>query len=147
MAKTGPLQFAAECLFADIAAGKSPKCLLTHFSVTDTVILKHDCIYDPANFAFEGIPAVRSYFDLLALHWKKDDMQIHSTRVDLEKSCVVLRASVRWTWKISGNSWREEFTCTLGFDEQAKVKRFIVETDIPKSSCVMHAVDSPQNLR
>lgn len=142
MTATGPLQFAAECLFADIAAGKSPQSLLSHFSTTETVVLKHDCVYDPSSIAFEGILAVRSYFDLLALHWKKDDMQIHWTKVDLEKSSVVVRASVRWTWKISGNSWREEFTCTLGFDEQAKVKQFIVESDVPKSSCVMHAVDS-----
>ncbi|KZP18935.1 hypothetical protein FIBSPDRAFT_744702 [Athelia psychrophila] len=144
MGTTGPLQFAAECLFADIAAGKTPQQLLSHFSTTDTIVLKHDCIYDPSAFAFEGVHAVRSYFDLLALHWKKDDMQIHSTRVDLENSCVVMRASVRWTWKISGNSWLEEFTCTLGFDDEAKVKKFIVETDVPRSSCVMHAVDCPQ---
>ncbi|KAF7987020.1 hypothetical protein HWV62_123 [Athelia sp. TMB] len=139
---TGPLQFSAECLFADIAANKPSKTLLAHFSTTDTVVLRHDCVYNPSPFSFEGLHAVRSYFDLLSLNWKKSDMQIHSKEVDLTKSQVVLRASMRWTWRISGNSWREVFTCTLDYDEEVKVKKFIVETDVPKSSCVMHAVDS-----
>lgn len=57
------------------------------------------------------------------------------------ESKVVMKANVRWTWRVSKRSWREEFTCTLHFDENKKIKSFVIKTDPPKASCVMHAVD------
>lgn len=67
---------------------------------------------------------------------KFDEWIVHSNELK-----VVIKADVRWTWKVSKRSWREVFTCTLNFDEHMKVKGFVVKTDPPKSTCVMHAVD------
>lgn len=140
-----PLQSAAESLFADISAHKSPQALLSHFSTTDNVLLQHDYVHSPEPVAFTGLHAVRSYFDLLAMNWTRDDMKLHECTVISTESKVVMKANVRWTWRKSKRSWREEFTCTLHFDENKKVKGFVVKTDPPKASCVMHAVDKAQS--
>jgi hypothetical protein len=50
-------------------------------------------------------------------------------------------ASMRWTWRVSGRSWTEDFTCVLGFDEQGKIMRFEVRTEGDPETCVMRAVD------
>jgi hypothetical protein len=54
---------------------------------------------------------------------------------------VIIKASVRWTWKASGNSWEEEFTAFLDFDDYAKVSNFRVRTESAAGTCVMRAVD------
>jgi hypothetical protein len=68
-------------------------------------------------------------------------MQIHECSADVDNLQVFIKAGVQWTWRRSKKSWREEFTCTLNFDEQLKVTRFVVESSPPKMSCVMLAVD------
>lgn len=144
MVVQAPLQSAAESLFADIAAEIPAKTLLlSHFSTTQCVSLQHDYMHSPTPFAFIGVHAVRSYFDLLTLHWMRDDMRFHDCIVHADKSQVVIKASVRWTWRMSRRSWLEEFTCTLGFDENLKVKSYIVETNSTEDSCVMLAIDVP----
>lgn len=69
-------------------------------------------------------------------------MQFYNCDVFADQMQVVMKASVRWTWKVSKKSWREDFTCTLDFDEGLKVKRFVVRSNPPASTCVMLAVDS-----
>jgi len=137
-----PLQSAAESLLADIAAQKAPNVLLSHFSSTHNVTLQHDYIHNTVTYSFAGLHAVRSYFDLLSLHWMRDDMRFHDCHVYADKSQVVVKASVQWTWRVSKRSWRENFTCTLDFDERLKVKRFIVVSNPPEESCVMLAIDA-----
>jgi hypothetical protein len=135
------LQSAAKSLLADIAAQKPTLSLLSHFSTTQTVTLQHDFIHSATPYPFVGLHAVRSYFDLLALHWTRDDMQLYQCDVYADKLRVVIKASVQWTWRASKQSWREVFTCTLDFDELLKVKGFVVESSPPESSCVMLATD------
>jgi hypothetical protein len=136
-----PLRSAAESLLADIAAQKTPQSLLSHFSTTQTVTIQHNYVHSTTPHLFVGLHAVRSYFDLLALHWTRDDMQIHEYTDDADKRRVVVKANVRWTWRRSKKSWREEFTCTLDFDEWLKVSKFVVESSPPEHNCVMLAVE------
>ena len=136
-----PLQSAAESLFEDIAKQRPSSVILSHFSTTQSVILQHDYIYSKAPYQFVGLHAVRSYFDLLSLHWTRDNMH-HKCDVRADKLQVVVTASVQWTWRVSRKSWREDFTCTLDFDELLKVKGFVVASNAPEAFCVMRAVDS-----
>jgi hypothetical protein len=50
-----------------------------------------------------------------------------------------------WTWKRSGRSWREDFTCTLVFEDSdpaaLRILSFMVITESAPGTCVMHAVD------
>jgi len=135
------LKSAAESLFADIAAQKPSHIILSHFSVTHNVTLQHDYVHTTTPHVFVGLHAVRSYFDLLALHWTRDDIQLHQCDIDVDKQQVIIKASLQWTWRRSKNSWMEEFTCTLDFDDRLKVKGFIVKSSPPENTCVMLAVD------
>jgi hypothetical protein len=135
-----PLLSAAESLFEDIAQQKPSSVILSHFSTTQNVTLQHDYVYSAAPCQFVGLHAVRSYFDLLSLHWERDNMH-HTCDVRADKQQVVVKASVQWTWRVSRKSWREDFTCTLDFDEMLKVKGFLVSSNPPEECCVMRAVD------
>jgi len=137
-----PLQSAAESLFADIAAQKPSASLLSHFSTAQIVTLQHDYIHSTTPHLFVGLHAVRSYFDLLALHWTRDDIRFYKFDVHPDKLQVVITASVQWTWKVSKKSWREDFACTLDFDEWLKVKGLVVRSNAPETSCVLLAVDA-----
>lgn len=134
------LRDAADELFADMAAGIPPLVLISHFSTTQMVFFEHSPI-NAYNFPLTGLNAVRSYFDLLATHWTRHDMQKHECCVYFESKQVIVRASVRWKWKISGNTWQEDFTCTLDFDDHLKVKSFVIKTSSAENTCVMRAVD------
>lgn len=146
-----PLQSAAESLFADIAAEKSPKDLLLHFSTTHAVTIQHDYANAPSPTPFSGHHAVRSYFDLLAMHWKRDEMKYYNCTMDADENKVIMNGRVRWTWRTSKRSWREVFRCTLEFDDNIKVKSFTIETlpdpAEPMCTCVMHAVDTAISAR
>lgn len=68
-------------------------------------------------------------------------MRVYKCNIDEQEGRAEVKASVQWTWRASHRSWRELFSCTLIFDESRKVKAYIMQTDSPKSTCVMHAVD------
>jgi hypothetical protein len=135
------LIFATNNLFAAIASHSPPVHLLAHFSRTELVIIDHTPASAPHAYPATGLNAVRSYFDLLSTHWICESFQRHDMVVRPEVRQVVARASVIWTWRHSGRSWKEDFTCTLDFDDQLKVKHFLVRTTSPPSTCVMMAVD------
>jgi hypothetical protein len=131
---------AAHAFFVDIAAETPSIYLLSHFSTTQEVFFDHspdEC----GSGSLTGLNAIRSYFDILATHWTRHDVQEHHIAVYPESQRVIVQASVRWVWKASGRSWREEFTCTLDYDDHVKVKRLTVRTNSPPGTCVMRAVD------
>lgn len=137
------LEVAADALFTDLGTNKPPYVVLSHFSQTQPVVIQHapaSCPH-PLSSRLTGINAVRSYFDLLATHWTRSDPRRLSLIAYEETAQVVVIASVKWTWKASGKSWREDFTCTLDFDDNAKVTSFIMQTDSGPGTCVMRAVD------
>ncbi|KAJ7740222.1 hypothetical protein DFH07DRAFT_778450 [Mycena maculata] len=134
--------FAAEVLFLDLAANTSSNILIGHFSTTREVVVQHAPVRCPHPYTsrITGLNGVRSYFDLIATHWLRSDMEIHGRTVADQQ--VVVNASARWTWRTSGRSWKEEFVCTLDYDEHLKVVRMIIETKSGPGTCVMRAVDS-----
>jgi len=139
------LLFAADSLFADLASNTPPLLLLYHFSTTHPVVIQHApaaCPHAKAS-RLTGLNAVRSYFDLLATNYTRDDIQKHAVHANVDTRQVVVTASVRWMWKASRRTWREEFTCTLGYDEYLKVISFEVATQSSPATCVMRAVDTP----
>lgn len=134
---------ATDAFFAALATNTAPMTLLTYFSSTYLVIIQHapsTCPY-PKSSRLTGLNAIRSYFDLLATHWTRSDMQKHSVQANTTDRTVVVKASVTWMWKKSRRSWREEFTCTLGYDEHCKIVSFIVRTESGPGTCIMRAVD------
>ena len=136
-----PFLCAANNLFAAIAANTPPVLLLAHFSRTELVVLDHTPICSPHAYPATGLNAVRSYFDLLTTHWICQSIQRHEMLARPECRQVVAKASIIWTWRHSGRSWKEDFTCTLNYDDQLRVKHFFVRTTSPPSTCVMMAVD------
>jgi hypothetical protein len=136
------LTVATKELLTAICARTPPLRLLSHFSRTELVVIDHTPINAPHAYPATGLNAVRSYFDLLSTHWTCKSFERHETNVFPEAQQVVTKASVIWTWKHSGRSWTEEFTCTFDFDDQLKVKRFLVRTTSPPGTCVMMANES-----
>lgn len=72
----------------------------------------------------------------------QDDMRFYECHVYADRSQVIIKASVQWTWRVSRRSWRENFTCILDFDEWLKVKGFVVKSNAPEDSCVLLAIDA-----
>lgn len=137
-----PLQTATHSLLSDFRECKPSLKLVSHFSTTQPVHLQHDYIHTDEPMAFAGLGAVRSYFDLLALNWTRDEVTCEGLVMDPEELRVAFQGSIQWKWRISKRTWRERFMCTIEFDEKLKVKSFVVETHPPKATCVMHAVDA-----
>ncbi|KAJ7578191.1 hypothetical protein C8J56DRAFT_969277 [Mycena floridula] len=137
------LTFAADALFTDLGCNSPPIVLLGHFSQTHLVVIQHAPLTCPhaKESRLTGLNAVRSYFDILATHWDRSEPKRHSLVVKEDTMQVDVAASVKWTWKASGKSFREDFTCTLDFDEHAKVTSFIMNTTSGPGTCVMRAVD------
>ncbi|KAF7299835.1 hypothetical protein HMN09_00990400 [Mycena chlorophos] len=143
------LLFAADALFLDLASNAPTKVLLTHFSSTEKeLVIQHApiiCPY-PLKGRLTGLNAVRSYFDLISLHWDRADLCVESQIAVVHPTrTVTIRGSVRWIWKVSRNEWVEKFTCVLEYDENFKVVGMVVETTSSPGTCVMRAVDSGPN--
>lgn len=137
------LTVAADALFKDLGNNSPPLTVISHFSHTAPVVIQHAPAACPLAAAsrLTGINAVRSYFDLLATHWTRSEPQRESLIAYEATQQVVVKASVKWTWKASGKSWREEFTCTLDYDENGEVISFVMRTTSGPGTCVMRAVD------
>ncbi|KAJ7858161.1 hypothetical protein B0H13DRAFT_1475108, partial [Mycena leptocephala] len=136
------LLFATEVLFLDLSANSPSDILLRHFSSSNEVVLQHApmaCPH-PHTSRLTGLNAVRSYFDLLATHWVRSDAKIHKQTV-VGANQVAVNASVQWTWRSSGRSWREDFLCTMDYDDHLKVVSIVVETTSAPGTCVMRAID------
>ncbi|KAF9027243.1 hypothetical protein BDZ89DRAFT_1067064 [Hymenopellis radicata] len=84
---------------------------------------------------------VRSYFDVLTLHFEKSPMTLDQCYVDESVRRVVVMGSVEWTWRKSRQKWKEVLTCTIDFDANLKVVSLIFITTSDETTCVMQAVD------
>lgn len=138
-----PLRAAAEAFLADISADKSSSDLLVHFSLLNDTLVQHDHIHNLKPVPFLGLNAIRSYFDLLHIYFVRDDMWLHEFTVLKEESKVVVKASVRWTWRMSKRSWIEDFSCEIILDPGYKVKELRVQTSSPRTTCALYATDTP----
>ncbi|KAF7298660.1 hypothetical protein MIND_00813200 [Mycena indigotica] len=138
------LLFAADALFLDLAANASTKILLSHFSSTNELVIQHAPISCPLpqDSRLTGLNAVRSYFDLISVHWERKDLCLDSQNaITHPTKTVTVHGSVGWTWRLSRREWTEKFTCTLEYDDNLKVVGMVVETTSPPATCVMRAVD------
>ncbi|KAL0946787.1 hypothetical protein HGRIS_012960 [Hohenbuehelia grisea] len=138
----GQLEAATDAFFSDLVVTPAPsRILLSYFSTSEHVVFEH-APRQARRSPLYGLNAVRSYFDLLATHWTRYDGVRHRTDVYEGANRVVIFASVHWQWRTSGRSWREDFTCTLEFDDHLKIKTFVILTESSPQTCVMHAVDN-----
>jgi hypothetical protein len=136
---------ACNCFFTALSNNTPPLALLHHFSTTHPVSIQHcpaRCPHPHASI-LRGPNAVRSYFDILATHWTRSNLTSHAVSADPMTRRVVVTGSVIWTWKRSGRSWQEDFTCTLAFDDSdaLKITNFIVLTESGPGTCVLRAID------
>ncbi|GLB38733.1 hypothetical protein LshimejAT787_0505980 [Lyophyllum shimeji] len=120
-----------------------PLTLLSYFSTTSPISIQHypDACSHPQSSLLRGPNAIRSYYDLLATHFTRTCGHRHTLQVDACTRTVIFEGSVTWTWKRSGRSWVEEFTCTLVFDELLKIVSVAVRTDSAVKTCVLRAKD------
>ena len=137
---------ACNCFFDAFSSDTPPLTLLNFFSTTHPVTIQHypaKCPV-PQTSLLRGPNAVRSYFDLLATHWTRSNITSHAVAVDPLSRRVLVKGSINWTWKKSGRSWQEDFSCTLVFDDSdpLKIAQFVVKTENGAQACVMRAVDA-----
>ncbi|PFH51233.1 hypothetical protein AMATHDRAFT_95766, partial [Amanita thiersii Skay4041] len=132
---------AASSFFTDLSQNAPPATLLSYFSTTHLIDIQHHPAFSPNNSRLYGSNAVRSYFDLLATHWTRSPVTIHTTDVDIPTNTVTADASITWTWRRSHRRWREDFICTIQFDESLKIISLKVQTVSEPETCVMRAVD------
>lgn len=144
-------QLIAACnnFFAALSNETPPLALLHHFSTTHPITIQHcpaNCPHATSSVV-KGPNAVRSYFDLLATHWTRSNLTSHAVSADPITRRVLVKGSVIWTWKRSRRSWKEDFSCTLVFDdsEALKISNFTVLTESGPGTCVMRAVDKGTN--
>ncbi|KAJ8482506.1 hypothetical protein ONZ45_g14931 [Pleurotus djamor] len=138
---TDHLRRAADAFLADLRSAHSV-VVLNHFSTTELITFDHSP-RDSYHSILYGVNAVRSYLDLIATHWTCHDLIRHHMEVSLESKQVVVTASATWKWKKSKKSWKEDFTCTLTYDESMKIRTFVIRTDSAPETCVMRAVERP----
>ncbi|KAF8625987.1 hypothetical protein AX17_006711 [Amanita inopinata Kibby_2008] len=133
---------AAVSFFNDLSNNATPTTLLSHFSTAHPIVIQHAPAF-PINSRSRifGSNAVRSYFDLLATHWTRSPVALNSTDADPNTSTVTADASITWTWRHSRRCWREDFICTICFDESLKIISLNVQTVSEPETCVMRAVD------
>ncbi|KAF9465340.1 hypothetical protein BDZ94DRAFT_1126114, partial [Collybia nuda] len=139
----GQLRGACTQFFNALATDASALNLLSYFSTSQEVAVQHypaSCPH-PHTSLLRGSNAIRSYFDLLATHWTRSNLVQHSITPDPTTRSVVVKASVVWTWKQSGHKWKEEFVCTLTFDDALQIVSLTVRTESGPGTCVMRAVD------
>ena len=138
------LMQATSKILADLATSTaSSSAILAHFSTHHNVTLDHSPMHSrhPQYPPFVGLTAVRSYFDLISMHYTRVGITMHSTQVYPSMSRVIFTASIIWRWNASGKTWTEDVQCTLDYDEHLKIKNFLVKTQSAEETCVLRAVD------
>lgn len=140
------LLHAADALFTDLGANAPPLTLMSHFSLNQPISVQHcpkECP-NPQTSKLVGWGAVRSYFDLLVMNWDRSEPDRKTITAYEDRREVIIRASIRWTWKASGRSWVEEFTARLKYDDDIdhpRVVEFLIRTESESGTCAMRAVD------
>jgi hypothetical protein len=159
---------AARRLFSDLASNAGSTALLSHFSSSHPITLRHCPMEDMNNgqgnspaypltststrspcsdtYILTGRTAVRSYFDTICTHWTRSRVEVHHTSYTLPKypgraPQVVVDFSITWTWNRSGHSWTEDCTMTVEFDNLAKIINVLCQTTSGRETCIMHATD------
>ena len=99
--------------------------LAYHFSRTISPIFRHVCLEDagtPLGWV-HGLTGVRSYFDLLNLHWTRHIRVRQSTiKIDpVNRTCQFV-VDIEWTWHRPGMpGWSEVLQCNHTYDWDYKL--------------------------
>ena len=137
------LEVAAQAFFDAFSSAVPSMKLVNYFSTTVPAFIEHapsSCRHPPSRLI--GPNALRSYFDLLSMNFKRPDVITRSTpAVDGVARRVVIVTSIEWTWKMSGRKWTEDSTWIIDFDESFKIRGFTVKTMSDPKTCVLQAVD------
>lgn len=116
-------------------ATKSPLSeILTHFSTKfpDEIIVIEHGLKRLAPFLgreFHGLDGVKEYFSLVSKHLTYEDMSFENYVVDTVENKVSVRGQAWFTWKSTGQSWKEIFTYVLEFDPDWKVIKYEIWAD------------------
>jgi hypothetical protein len=143
------LQAANRFLAALSSPSSTSRILLSFFSTIQSVTLDHspsNTHFPQYSMPFVGLHAVRSYFDLISMHYTRVSVTTHTTHVYSAYSRVAATASIVWRWNSSGHIWTEDIHCTFEFDNALKMKSFIVKTQSPENTCVLRAVDRAESF-
>ncbi len=144
MSTSAHLQHEARKVLRDVfSMNTTSLALLSHFSPDQSISIQHSystCL-TPNAHRFTGRIGVRSYFDVLMLHFEKSPMTLDQWYVDESVRRVVLTGSVEWTWRKSRQKWKEVLTCSIDFDANLKVVSLMFITTSDETTCVMQAVD------
>ncbi|KAL7267088.1 hypothetical protein RUND412_010340 [Rhizina undulata] len=121
--------------FADHAP---PSEIVKHFTTTPAPIALEHGLRRLAPFIgreFLGTDQVRVYFEMLAEYLEYTDMEFSPPIIDTAGSKVCVKGTAIFTWKETGESWREAFVWLLDWEDigeekqEWKVKRYEVWAD------------------
>jgi len=118
---------AVNALYFGVAASTDADSteLAYHFSRTISPIFRHVCLEDagtPLGWV-HGLTGVRSYFDLLNLHWTRHIRVRQSTiKIDpVNRTCQFV-VDIEWTWHKPGiPGWSEVLQCNHTYDWDYKL--------------------------
>ncbi|OLL22630.1 hypothetical protein NEOLI_000256 [Neolecta irregularis DAH-3] len=122
-----------QSLCSSFAAKKPFTAILSHFTETqEPVIIEHCSIKIPQLpflSTFRG-PQIAEYFELLAELFEFEDMKFYDWTLDVESERVCVKATAKFTWKKTQQSWNETFTYSFTeFDEDGKIGKYEVWGD------------------
>ncbi|KAG6901550.1 hypothetical protein C0995_010660 [Termitomyces sp. Mi166 len=120
----------AQHLCDDFANKKHIDILISHFSTTATAFEHGEPSLAPfLGRSFIGIDGIRRYFKIIASLLSYENMRFSDFLVDVEARKVATKASARFTWLSTGESWDEVFAYMLSFDDENKVTNYEVWAD------------------
>ncbi|KAG6919286.1 hypothetical protein DXG01_007418 [Tephrocybe rancida] len=126
------LLLSAERLCNDFSSKKDIDILMSHFSSIHQVTAIEHGEPSLAPFLgrlFVGHAEIRKYFETIGSFLSYENMRFSDFVVDTEARKVATKASARFTWLHTGESWDEVFAYLLGFDEENKVTAYEVWAD------------------
>lgn len=123
---------AAQRLCDDFANKKDIDTLISHFSTTQQAIAFEHGEPSLAPFlgrSFVGLDGIRKYFETIASLVSYENMRFSEFVVDVQARKVATKASARFTWLSTSESWDEVFAYMLFFDDENKVTNYEVWAD------------------
>ncbi|KAG6875396.1 hypothetical protein C0992_004015, partial [Termitomyces sp. T32_za158] len=116
----------------DFANKKDLDTLISHFSTNRQVTAFEHGEPSLAPFLgrlFVGLDGIRKYFETIAMLLSYENMRFSDFVVDVQARKVATKASARFTWLSTGESWDEVFAYMLCFDDENKVLSYEVWAD------------------
>lgn len=134
---------ACQSYFNDVLHNRTSTVMLTHFSTMTPPLLQHahaNCSMSSMG-KFSGMSGVRSYYDLLFVHfYRETHLHPESVVVLGNQMAAHATADIHWTWRLTGEKFVETIDCFVQFDEATKITAVIVTTLSDRSTSVLEAI-------